>query len=277
MDGKLWTERDEEDVERLLDAERKDDLLLAVLTVEGATADELHTARRQIRSWGQRVRMLLDNEPLLSEAEAMRTILVDHLGFKGERNDYYHPQNSFLTVVMERRKGLPISLSAIWICVGQEAGLIVQGIGLPGHFITSIGNDPTIYVDPFDGGTILTAEDCKAMLDELFQNTREWKPEYLKPVTTEELLERVLLNLINAHTRQRDPFGLYRILHIHSRLRPDLPQLLLQRGRIAEKLGEKDLAADAYDTFLERFPEHDPNEVLKRRRDALFPDEALYH
>jgi len=91
--------------------------------------------------------------------------LFEELGFAGNSSDYYDARNSFLHEVLDRRLGIPISLSVLAIAVGERCGLTVQGIGLPGHFIAKvIEGDEEVLFDPFHGGAILTPEGCSELV-----------------------------------------------------------------------------------------------------------------
>ena len=98
---------------------------------------------------GQRVRD--DSEPI---ASVLGQFLFAELGFKGNEDDYYDPRNSFLNDVLDRRTGIPITLSTVCIEVARRAGLSVTGIGLPGHFLIQVdGSRGQTLLDPFYGGT----------------------------------------------------------------------------------------------------------------------------
>ena len=91
-----------------------------------------------------------------AEVEALRDLLVRRHGFSGDREDYYHPDNSMLDIVLERRKGLPILLSTVYVEVARRAGISVAGVGLPGHFVVAhFGQTPPLLFDPFGGGAPL--------------------------------------------------------------------------------------------------------------------------
>src|SRR5262245_5445624 len=128
----------------------------------------------------------LDVEAQLNELDAMahevRTYLRGHLahqvqglcrylfhemGFRGNAGEYYDPRNSYFNQVLERRLGIPISLSAVTMAVGQRAGLAIAGIGLPGHFIVKASNgEQEILLDPFYGGRILSLADCEFLVQQ---------------------------------------------------------------------------------------------------------------
>src|SRR5438445_11102873 len=99
----------------------------------------------------------------------LNRLLFEEEGFRGNTVDYYDPRNSFLNDVLDRRTGIPISLSTVYMAVGRRAGVPVQGVGLPGHFVvrvTTAGGEA--LVDPFHDGAVLTLEDCQERLDRIY-------------------------------------------------------------------------------------------------------------
>jgi regulator of sirC expression with transglutaminase-like and TPR domain len=131
-------------------------------------------------------------EPVDAEAEATACALVlgrVH-GFTGDREQYDRPENSMLDVVLERRRGLPILLSAVYTEVGRRAGVALSGVGLPGHFVVGhFGADPPILLDPFDRGAMYVADAPAVLL-------RPWSPH--------ETAMRMLNNLVLAFERRGD-------------------------------------------------------------------------
>ena len=101
---------------------------------------------------------------LRTRVEALNGYLFGEEGFHGNNEDYYDPRNSFLNDVLDRRTGIPVTLSAVYMEVGRRCGLEVEGIGLPGHFIVGVrcsprldgGGEPQQLVDPFHGGALLS-------------------------------------------------------------------------------------------------------------------------
>jgi regulator of sirC expression with transglutaminase-like and TPR domain len=135
--------------------------------------------------------------------EAFNYFLFELKMFAGNQLDYYDPRNSFLNQVIERRVGIPISLSVIYMEVGRRAGLDVEGIGLPGHFIVRVresGRREEMLVDPFHGA-ILSREDCQDRLDTVYDGLVNLSDEHLRAVSTTEILVRMLRNLKAVYTR----------------------------------------------------------------------------
>lgn len=137
--------------------------------------------------------------------EAFNHFMFEELGFRGNPDNYYHPYNSYLNHVLDHRLGIPITLSIIYMEVGRRAGLNVEGISMPGHFIvraSESGALESILVDPFYG-KILGLEDCQERLDEIYDGQVALADEHLRTATTSEILVRLLTNLEAIYMRAR--------------------------------------------------------------------------
>lgn len=132
----------------------------------------------------------------VGDLQDLRARLFTELGLRGDSDTYYDPDNTFLQRVLERRRGIPISLSVITMEVGRRAGLRIEGVGMPGHFVVSVPAEG-VYLDPFGGGTVLDDE----RLETLFRSTTGAGPEIrfgpglLPVVGPYEILTRTLANL----------------------------------------------------------------------------------
>lgn len=123
-------------------------------------------------------------------------------GFSGNAEHYYDPRNTYLDSVLERRLGIPISLSVIYILVGRRAGLSMYGVGMPCHFLVQATiRREAFLLDPFGGGRILTPEDCKTLLAGFRHSFRE---DYLRPVSDRDLVRRMIANLIRIYHERGD-------------------------------------------------------------------------
>jgi len=121
-------------------------------------------------------------------ARACSDVLGARHRFRGDRGDYDDPDNSMLDLVLERRRGLPILLSVVYIEVGRRANVPIGGVGLPGHFVVAhFGADPPLLLDPFERGRVLTAD----IADELLQ-----------PWRAHEIAMRMLNNLVGSYQRR---------------------------------------------------------------------------
>src|SRR5262245_45484232 len=122
--------------------------------------------------------------------------LFHEMGFRGNKRDYYDPENSYLNRVLDRRTGLPISLAAVAMAVGGRAGLCVVGVGLPGHFVAKATADGLeVLFDPFHGGRRLSAEDCANLVRQVTGLKFHATPPNLEAVPVGLLVQRMLNNL----------------------------------------------------------------------------------
>ncbi len=180
--------------------------------------------------------------------EALNRYLFDELGFVGNESDYYDPRNSMLHQVLARRTGIPITLSVVYIEVGRRAGLRVEGVGLPGHFIVRAfeheDDEGGVLVDPFNRRAT-DPEECQGRIDLIYDGRVELNEEHLRAVGARSILARMLGNLKAVYVRA----GLFRralaaverlLLLAPSDLdeRRDRGMLLAQLGRLHEAVAD---------------------------------------
>jgi len=121
--------------------------------------------------------------------------LFRDLGFAGNVRDYYDPRNSYLDRVVDRRLGIPITLSVLAITVGRRLGVPLSGVSMPGHFLVRDRVDPTVFVDPFHRGARLDADGCERVFHGIQGDGVPFDPAFLDPVGHRTILVRVLANL----------------------------------------------------------------------------------
>ncbi|MFO0774794.1 MAG: transglutaminase-like domain-containing protein [Nitrospiraceae bacterium] len=123
--------------------------------------------------------------------------LFNEMGFAGNTRNYYDPDNSYLNMVLERRIGIPISLSTVYLLVGERLSLPVKGIGMPGHFLVKYESDKyTMFIDCFNAGSLLTERNCMRFLSEAGYG---FEARYLQPSTTRAILGRTVKNLVGMY------------------------------------------------------------------------------
>jgi regulator of sirC expression with transglutaminase-like and TPR domain len=158
--------------------------------------------RAQLDDWAgdihERLKLAASGETAL---QAINHVMFGQLGFKGNEDDYYNPANSYLNHVMDRRLGIPISLSLLYMFLARRAGLPVVGIGMPGHFLSRY-QTPTdeYYIDAFHGGQLLSRIECKKRLVNL---AVEYDERHLAPIPPRRILQRLVANLHLIHKEQR--------------------------------------------------------------------------
>jgi regulator of sirC expression with transglutaminase-like and TPR domain len=135
---------------------------------------------------------------------ALNRYLFEHIGLVGNQVEYYDPRNSFLNDVLDRRMGIPITISVIYLEIGWRLGLPLFGIGMPGHFLLGYreGQD-TIVIDAFNAGRICSIEDCKEMIGRIYGGALPFHPDMLQPVTRRDIVIRMLGNLRTVAGQQR--------------------------------------------------------------------------
>ena len=130
------------------------------------------------------------------------TLFVER-GIVGNTSDYGDPRNSFLHLVIDRRLGIPISMSVLMIEVGRRLGIGLYGIGMPGHFIVGVEAESGWYVDPFHAGQRLDRSGCKALFNRTQSSDTTFRSEHLARVGTRVILLRMLNNLLVSYTQRR--------------------------------------------------------------------------
>ncbi len=138
---------------------------------------------------------------------AVNYVLFTQEGFRGNRDDYYDPRNSFLNDVIERRLGIPITLSVLYMEVARRAGLELRGVGFPGHFLVEYAGAEEetgrVVIDAYDRGEVLWVEELQKILDGLYGAGKvAFRPEFLAPVTNRQILQRMLNNLKSIYLRK---------------------------------------------------------------------------
>lgn len=149
--------------------------------------------------------------------------LFEVAGYLGNREEYGDPRNSYLNEVLDRKLGIPITLSVLAIAVGRRIGLPLQGVGMPGHFLIRSPNGPALF-DPFAGGLLVTPEECRERFESIYGSQLPWTEDYLEPVPQRSILARMLNNLKISYLQRRDLPRACRILEFFLALEPGSEQ-----------------------------------------------------
>ena len=141
----------------------------------------------------------------IGRARAISDHLFDRLGFSGNAYDYYDPRNSFLTDVIDRRVGIPISLSVLYLEVARRVGVLAQGVNFPGHFLVRVAvEDAWLFLDPFSAGRALTPADLEALLRKTTTPDAVLEPSVIAAATKRQIIARMLVNLAGIYGRTGD-------------------------------------------------------------------------
>ena len=148
---------------------------------------------------------------LRAQVEALTRHLSKEEGFTGNSDEYYVPENSYLSHVLEKRNGLPITLSVVYVEVARRLGLNLEGVGFPAHFLLRVG-DPPIFIDAFHDGALLDEGDCEALLRRFTGGQIRFHEGLLAPVTTDQVLLRILRNLKLLHVKEGRAYDALRMV-----------------------------------------------------------------
>jgi len=199
-------------------------------------------------------------------------LLFGELGFRGNAENYFDARNSFLNDVIDRRTGIPITLSVLYLEIARRIGLKVFGVGLPGHFIVKFAhNEHEILIDPFNGGRLLTEEKCRELIEEMYRGEMAFHPAFLYAVTKKQILARMLQNLKGIYARACDHHktlgAIERALLIHSEIGAGGANEIRDRGLVYSGMGRYALALADLEEYLKLAPQSlDAKEIEERIR-----------
>jgi regulator of sirC expression with transglutaminase-like and TPR domain len=206
--------------------------------------------------------MATELRPRLSPEESperliaqLNAYLFGEQAFHGNATDYYDPRNSYLNDVLDRRTGIPITLSLLYIELGRRVNLSVEGVGLPGHFIVRcpIGLEE-LLVDPFNQGALLSHADCAERLRQLYGNSLRFTPELLRPSSRRDIVKRMLGNLKGCYLRRGDVARALRAVDWSLAADPSQHEELRERGLLRFRLGDFKAAAADLEVYLDSSP-----------------------
>jgi regulator of sirC expression with transglutaminase-like and TPR domain len=195
--------------------------------------------------------------------------LFEDAGFSGNGRDYYDADNSFLNRVLETRRGIPITLSLVYLEVGRRLGLNCYGVGLPGHFLVGLA-EPDLYLDAFNGGLLLSAADCRRQVAESFGSQVPWQEEYLAPCTNREFLFRMLTNLKFLFFEDQDYRSAAAVLERLALINPSMFDCFKELAWCHLKLGERQAASGYLDRYIQGAASAGDTEVALRKVKAMW-------
>ena len=211
--------------------------------------------------------------------DALNTVLFEQHGFRGNRKDYYDPKNSFLHEVLDRRIGIPITLSVLYIEVGQRVGLAIDGVGFPGHFLVKYGGHPgvEIVIDPFQGGQIRSREDLSVMLGNTYGSAVKLQDGFLRAAGKREILRRMLGNLRGIYAKANDLVRLLSILDLSLILDPGSSERFRERAGVYLRLECFSQAREDFETYLRLAPEAEDSAEIREQLVSLSNRVTLIH
>jgi regulator of sirC expression with transglutaminase-like and TPR domain len=176
---------------------------------------------------------------------ALNQFLFDDLGYSGNAGNYYDPRNSFLNEVIDRRTGIPITLSVIYLEIGRRIGLEVEGVSFPGHFLVRLRlRGAMLVLDPFSGGEALSETDLRERLHRVIpEGAAGGVPvdalpldPFLEPAGKRQILARLLRNLKGIYREADKPQRLLEVLNRILVVAPEAHGELRERGLLYQRL-----------------------------------------
>ena len=253
----------------LLAAHETFDLVDAALLValEEYPELELDRERRRIEEIAEagaaRVQSL---ENPFARLDGLRVYLFEELGFRGNQEEYEDPRNCYLNEVLDRRVGIPLTLSVLLMEVARKAGFEARGIGLPGHYVSRLTySGRALLVDAFHGGHVITPEDCRELVIRATGRPSLYRPELLEGASTRTTLCRLLLNLKRIYLAREDYTRALSAVERLLLVAPDDPRELRDRGFLQAYLGRPVAAVADLEAYLALAPSAPDADTVRGR------------
>jgi regulator of sirC expression with transglutaminase-like and TPR domain len=199
--------------------------------------------------------------------------LFAELGFHGNAGDYYDPRNSYLNQVLERRTGVPITLSILYLEIGRRLGLRLQGVSFPGHFLVKLRvTGGQIVIDPFCGGEAQSESDLRARLTQVLPQREADTlplPQFLEAATSRQILARVLRNLKGIYLQSGQAQNTLMVMQRMVMVAPHAAEEVRDRGLAYYKLDCFRAALADLQDYLDRRPEAPDAGEIRNRAQAL--------
>ncbi len=184
--------------------------------------------------------------------EALRVVLIESESYRGNYEDFQNPANHYLNRVIDTHRGIPISLSAVWLDLARQLDWPFHGVSMPGHFLIRYdGIGEEIIVDPFNGGRELSHEQCEQMVKGIFGPDFVLADDHLAPIGTKTMLTRMLGNMYSMYAQKQDWLRCVRVLRRVVAVHPEESMLHSELGRMQFVAGDLKSAANTLTRALE--------------------------
>lgn len=208
--------------------------------------------------------------PMPEQVDRLSRFLFEEEGFRGNAADYGDPRNSFLNEVIDRRLGIPITLSVLYIDVAERLGIPAYGIGLPGHFIVGVaGQDPAhvhssdLWLDPYHGGRRLDLNDCADLIRLATDYQGPLEASWFAPMTPRSILARMLNNLRSSYVQSAQWTSAEHVIQLLRQTQPDVPEHLRDLGLVYYHQRRLSQAAHYLNAYLNQSPQADDAQVIR--------------
>lgn len=199
-----------------------------------------------------------------TQANELGEFLFNHMGFRGDREDYNDPRNSFLNDVIDRRLGIPITLSILYVDIALRLGIPAYGIGLPGHFIVGIrDHDADMWLDPYHGGRQLDLADCVDLIRIATGYEGPLEASWFAPASARGLLARMLGNLRAGYVESRTWAKATAVIQLLRQVQPTEAEHLRDLGLVHYHQHHLPQAAHYLNLYLQRRPDAPDAQVIR--------------
>ena len=218
-------------------------------------SEERYLGRLDLLAEETRDRLDDENAHLLVLQELLNSLYNRH-GFRGNRDAYYDPRNSFLNDVLDRGLGIPLTLGIVVLEVGWRLGLPLEGVNFPGHFLVRFRGDAIdLLIDPYDGGAVRFEDEAQELLDRVYGGMIRVQDSFLKAASKREMLVRLLMNLkgifLNVRDQGRALAAVERILLIRTIAAAEIRD----KGVILARMGRRKVALEQLEAYLSVCPD----------------------
>ncbi|PYP89970.1 MAG: hypothetical protein DMF61_01850 [Blastocatellia bacterium AA13] len=220
-------------------------------------------------------RQLTDEMNSVAIIDAINEVVFGELHFRGNMESYYDPRNSFLNQVIDCRRGIPITLSVIYLDIARRIEVPMSPVGLPGHFLIKHQDETgDLYVDPFNGGRVMIEPDVAELLSRVTGDRVTLTREHLAPATNKQVLTRILANLYRVYAQSMDYGRAVSTLDRMLLIEPGTPGYLRDRGILYAAMNKFEQAIADLERYLKVAPEADDAETLRDRIRTIRLDRA---
>jgi regulator of sirC expression with transglutaminase-like and TPR domain len=186
------------------------------------------------------------------QPEQLAEVIAQSYGYRGDTESYDDLQNADLVRVIERRKGLPVALSILYLHVARQQGWEAEGLAFPAHFLIRIGIEGARHVvDPFHDGIVRDASDLRGLLRQVLGPEAELHPQHFDPVPDRDVLLRLENNVRLRLAKREDWAASAQSLERMLAIAPDRPELLFEAGQLNTRLDKRRAAIAAFERFLD--------------------------
>ncbi|HEY7679776.1 MAG TPA: transglutaminase-like domain-containing protein [Terriglobia bacterium] len=236
---------------------------LLIAAFEYTDLDPVRYIRRLDQMAGAVAARVPERTDPLGVISQINRFLFEEEGFRGNTQDYYDPRNSFLNDVLDRRTGIPIMLSTVYLEIAGRLQFPLVGVGMPGHFLVKHPH-LEILIDPFGRGRILTAEECEKRMKEVLGESVPFDASYLAGVSKLHTVTRMLNNLRNVYLNLRQFGKALQATELALALHPDSPEEMRQKAAFLLELRRYPEALVALERYLQLAPEASDADELKQ-------------